>query len=108
MAAPPEGKKRARNMKFKLLAGAALAAVFAAGAAQAAEPGWYGAVDLGWHWDTRFEVKSANPAPNATPYKWNLGQKDDWAGFGRLGYQFNPNWRVELEVGYKGGDIRGV
>ncbi|MCE2987711.1 MAG: hypothetical protein LW830_07635, partial [Phenylobacterium sp.] len=35
-------------MKFKLLAGAALAAVTIASGASAREVGWYGAVDLGY------------------------------------------------------------
>src|SRR3546814_1411813 len=41
-----EGNERALIMKFKLLAGAALAAMFAATGASA-QVGWYGAVDLG-------------------------------------------------------------
>ena len=49
-------------MKLKLLAGAAMAAVFAAGTASAQE-GWYGAVDIGWHMPIDFEVTSTNNAP---------------------------------------------
>ena len=30
---------------------------------------------------------------------------DGWAAFARLGYRFNPSWRVELEGGYRSGDI---
>ena len=52
-------------MKLQLLAGVALAAVFAAGAASAQETGWYGAVDLGYHWPTEFETQSSNNAANA-------------------------------------------
>ena len=48
-------------MKLKLLAGAAMAAAFAASGAMAQE-GWYGAVDLGYHWPTEFKVTSSNNA----------------------------------------------
>jgi opacity protein-like surface antigen len=45
-------------MKFNLLAGAALAAVFAASGASAQDTGWYGAVDLGYHWPEGAEFES--------------------------------------------------
>ena len=60
-------------MKLKLLAGAAMAAVFAASGA-AAQEGWYGAVDLGWHWPDDYENKSSNNAPNGAPYVWDFNQ----------------------------------
>jgi OOP family OmpA-OmpF porin len=94
-------------MKFKLLAGAALAAVASASVAQAAE-GWYGAVDIGYHWPDSISAESSNNAANGAPYRWDFNQDDDWAAFGRLGYQFNSNWRVELEIGYRPGDIDSV
>jgi OOP family OmpA-OmpF porin len=94
-------------MKFKLLAGAALAAVAAASGASAAE-GWYGAVDLGYHMPNSLKADSSNNAANGQPYRWRFDQKDDWAAFARLGYQFNSNWRVELELGYRPGDIDSV
>ncbi|WP_461344664.1 outer membrane protein, partial [Brevundimonas sp. GN22] len=31
-----------------------------------------------------------------------------WAAFARLGYRFNPNWRAEIEGGYRSGDIGTV
>ncbi len=97
-------------MKLKLLAGAALAAAFAAsGAAHAqATEGWYGAADIGYHWPDEFQVDSANNAPNGAPYIWDFNQKKDWTGFARLGYKLNNHWRVELEVGYRPGDIDSV
>ena len=49
-------------MKFKLLAGAALAAVFAASGASAQVAGWYGAVDLGYHLPEGIEADSSNKA----------------------------------------------
>src|SRR5258708_4828490 len=94
-------------MKFKLLAGAAMAAVFAASGASA-QVGWYGAVDLGYHWPEGIEGKSSNNSALGTPYIWTFSQKDDWAGFARLGYQFDEHWRVELEAGYRPGDISSV
>lgn len=93
-------------MKLKLLAGVAMATAFAASAASA-QVGWYGAVDLGWHWPEEMTVKSAAPVAGA-PLDWNISGKDDWAGFARLGYQLNDNWRVEFELGYRGGDIAAV
>ncbi|WP_304186482.1 OmpA family protein [Phenylobacterium aquaticum] len=92
-------------MKFKLLAGAALAAVFTASGAAAQEPGWYGAVDLGYHTPDAGEMTSSNNSAAGAPYTWDLKQKDDWAGFARLGYQLNDHWRVELEGGYRSGDV---
>ncbi|MDB5424593.1 MAG: OmpA family protein, partial [Phenylobacterium sp.] len=94
-------------MKFKLLAGAALAAVFAASGASA-QVGWYGAVDLGYHWPDGIEGTSSNNAANAAPYNWDFNQQKDWAGFARLGYQLTDHWRVELEAGYRSGDIDSV
>src|SRR5882672_8803673 len=105
--AAAEGNERALIMKFKLLAGAAMAAAFAAPGA-AAQVGWYGAIDLGYHWPEGISATSTNLAANAVPYNWRFNQKDNWAGFGRLGYQFTDHWRVELEGGYRPGDIKSV
>ena len=76
-------------MKFKLLAGAAMAAVFAASGASA-QVGWYGAIDLGYHWAEGIKGDSSNLAANGIRYTWRFNQEDDWAGFARLGYQFRP------------------
>ena len=102
------GQERALNMKFKLLAGAALAAVCAASGASAQDAGWYGAVDLGYHWPDSFELESKNTSANGKPYVWNLSQEEDWTGFARLGYRVNSNWRVELEGGYRPGDVDSI
>src|ERR1700736_2394423 len=90
-----EGNERALRMKFKLLAGAALVAVFTASSA-AAQVGWYGAADIGYHWPEGLKGTSSNLAANGIPYTWKFSQKDDWTGFARLGYQVTDNWRVEL------------
>jgi OOP family OmpA-OmpF porin len=95
-------------MKLQLLAGVALAAVFAAGAASAQETGWYGAVDLGYHWPEGITPNRTLNAPDGAPYHWTWSTDDDWAGFVRLGYQFNPNWRAEVEGGYRPGDLTSV
>src|SRR3954470_5560865 len=94
-------------MKFKLLAGAALAVVFSAGSA-AAEVGWYGAADIGYHWPEAMRAHSSNLAANGIPYTWDFNQKDDWTGFARLGYQVSDHWRVELEVGYRPGNVSSI
>ena len=95
-------------MKFKLLAGAAMAAAFAATGA-AAQVGWYGAIDLGYHWPESIEAdSSANNPVTGAPYQWRVNQEDDWAGFARLGYQLNEHWRVEAEIGYRTGDIESI
>jgi outer membrane protein OmpA-like peptidoglycan-associated protein len=95
-------------MKFKLLAGAALVAVFAATGASAQVNGLYGAVDLGWHSPEGIEAESSNNAPDGRPYNWTFDSEDAMVGFARLGYRINPNWRVELEGGYRPGDLTTV
>ena len=95
-------------MKLQLLAGVALAAVFAAGAASAQETGWYGAVDLGYHWPEGINTESELNLRDGAPAHWTWSTDDDWAGFVRLGYQFNPNWRAEVEGGYRPGDLTSV
>jgi OmpA-OmpF porin, OOP family len=95
-------------MKLKLLAGAALAAAFMATAVSAQDIGWYGAVDLGWHTMAGIKTESDQNAADAQHYKWTYSTDDDWTGFVRLGYQFTPNVRVELEGGYRPGDVDSI
>ena len=95
-------------MKLNLLAGAALAAVFAASGVSAQETGWYGAVDLGYHWPQSVKTESDQNAPDGAHYHWAWKSEKDWTGFVRLGYQFNPNWRAEVEGGYRPGDLKSV
>ena len=60
-------------MKLKLLAGAALAALCfgGVGAAQAEPDGWYGAVDVGYHWPDGYKYSSSGvsttPRSHASP-----------------------------------------
>ena len=84
-------------MKVKLLAGVAMAGLFAAGAASADPNGWYGAIDAGYHM-----------ADAETAAGFDIEVDDDWAGFARLGYRFTPNWRVELEGGYRPGEVESI
>lgn len=95
-------------MKFKLLAGVALAAVCAASGVSAQETGWYGAVDLGYHFPTGLKTESDLNAPDGAHYHYEWAADSDWTGFVRLGYQFTPNWRAELEGGYRPGDLVSV
>ncbi|MGO4410455.1 outer membrane protein, partial [Brevundimonas sp. M-11_2] len=90
-------------MKLKLLASVAAAGLFAAGAASAEPDGWYGAVDAGYHFKDKFDLKSST-----TNEEWKWEVNPGWAAFARLGYRFNPNWRAELEGGYRSGDIGKV
>src|ERR1700709_583952 len=94
-------------MKLNLLAGAAIAAAFVATGASA-QVGWYGAVDLGYHWPDGIKGTSSNNSATGNPYIWDFNQEDDWAAFARLGYQLTDHWRVELELGYRSGDIDSV
>lgn len=91
-------------MKFQLLAGVAVVALCAASgaSAQSATSGWYVAGDVGYH--APKDVK----ATSSTGYNWKFSQDEDWAGFGRLGYKFTPNWRLEAEYGYRNSDITAV
>ena len=106
-------------MRTTLLAGAALAAVLAAGTGAQAQPFdflnmslvtppppngfFYVGADGGWHelYDNRISTHSSGLNAAGAPYSWRLSEQHNgsWAAFGRVGYQFTPNWRVELEGG---------
>jgi outer membrane protein OmpA-like peptidoglycan-associated protein/opacity protein-like surface antigen len=84
-----------------LASGAAAAMALSAGAASADPLGWYGAIDAGWHKAENVEAWDLDGAGS----NYEVDVAEDWAAFGRLGYRFDQNWRVELEGGYRGGDI---
>src|SRR6185437_5267711 len=86
-------------MKLKLLAGVAAVVAFSATGAMAQNLGWYGAVDLGYHWPKEIDVDTANAGT------FEIDPNNGWAGFGRLGYQMSPNIRAEGELGYRPSDI---
>ncbi|TFW00654.1 porin family protein, partial [Brevundimonas sp. S30B] len=92
------------RVKTLILASSAAGALaLSAGAASAEPNGWYGAIDAGWHTIDPLALESS-----ATGVEWDWEVNDGWAAFARLGYRFNPNWRVELEGGYRSGDIGTV
>ncbi|WP_029414904.1 outer membrane beta-barrel protein, partial [Brevundimonas bacteroides] len=93
-------------MRFKTLflaSSAAAALALSAGAASAEPDGWYGAIDAGYH-----QMDDINAESSTTGVNWNYEVNNGWAAFARLGYRFNPNWRVELEGGYRSGDVGTV
>ena len=92
------------RMKTIVLASSAAAALaLSAGAASAEPNGWYGAIDAGYHM-----IDDINAESSTTGANWNYEVNDGWAAFARLGYRFNPNWRAELEGGYRSGDVGKV
>jgi len=93
------------RIKTVFLASSAAAAIaLSAGAASAEPDGWYGAVDAGYH----HMEDGINAESQTTGNNWNFEVNDGWAAFARLGYRFNPNWRVEVEGGYRSGDVGKV
>src|SRR5690606_1222222 len=97
-----EQKTKEIQMKVKLLASVAAVGVLAAGAVSAQpSSGWYGAIDAGAHWADDVEAQS-----ELGP-QWDIEASPNggWTALGRIGYRINPNWRMELEGGYRSGDI---
>ena len=98
-------------MKLKLLAGAAVAGVFAAAGAyaQPADSGWYGAIDVGAHQAMPLDTTSQfSQFPGAPPAALTVFTNDNFAGFARVGYKISPHVRVELEAGYRPANLRSV
>src|SRR5882757_898391 len=93
-------------MKLTLMAAFAVTALAAATGASAnvLTPGVYVAGDFGYHWPAKLE---AQPTIGSGPLV-DFKQQNDWLAFGRIGYAFNPNWRLELEGGYRPSDIDRV
>ena len=92
-----------RMKTFVLASSAAAAMALSAGAASAEPNGWYGAIDAGFKFDHDIKAESST-----TGASWDYEVNQGWAAFARLGYRFNPNWRVELEGGYRSGDVGKV
>ncbi len=78
-------------------------AVTAATGAAAQDTGWYGALDIGYH---RTETQTLHSSGMA--YNLTIGHSDSWAGFARVGYKLSPNLRLELEGGYRPGDVGSI
>jgi len=97
-------------MKLKLLGGVALAGLLAATAANAdpAPTGWYGAVDIGAHFPDRLDTTSSVNEDAFGPYNFQFSQDVNWVGFARIGYKLSPHLRIELEGGYRPGNISSI
>src|SRR5580692_1578711 len=89
-------------MRMRLLGGAAMAIAFAASGASATEDGWYGALDVGYHKNEHMNAYSSGLANDV------ISTYGDVIGFGRVGYRFSPYLRLELEGGYRAGDIKHI
>jgi OOP family OmpA-OmpF porin len=90
-------------MKMMLMAAAGAIALTAATGAAAQVNGLYVAGDIGYHSGEIEDASSSTGAAN-----WSFSPDEDWAGFGRIGFRFSPNVRLELEGGYRPGDIESV
>src|SRR5665213_3475880 len=95
-------------MKMKLLTGAAVAAAFAASGAFAQDSGWYGAIDLGGHHLNPISAAVTIPDVVASDGFTARVNKIDFAGFLRLGYRVSPHLRLELEGGYRRGELKSL
>ena len=102
-------------MRYKLLAGAALATVLAASGAFAQggmwqndgwrpDHGWYGAIDLGGHKTLPIDL-AVTPTQSGDGDGFSARTNLDWDGFVRLGYRISPHFRIELEGGYRHGGL---
>src|SRR5665213_537636 len=94
-------------MKLKLLAGAAVATVFAASGAFAQDSGWYGAIDIGGHHQNGFHGAFAPTGTDADGFNFRVHDVE-LLGFGRIGYRISPHVRIELEGGYRHGGIQSA
>ncbi|NOT39425.1 MAG: outer membrane beta-barrel protein [Alphaproteobacteria bacterium] len=107
-------------MKAKgiLLATVAGVSIAAASQSSAHHQGWYVGLEAGVNWiddtsvlfeRTRFTAVEIE-SESARSSWWNgnssgsLEFDTGWAGFATVGYGFEKNWRVELELGYRDND----
>ncbi len=90
-------------MKLKTLLLGAAASLALAGSAHAA--GLYVGLDAGGNWlqDTEFDF--ASTPPTITDFD-NAAESDNgWAVLATVGFGFAPQWRSEVELGYRAQDI---
>jgi opacity protein-like surface antigen len=71
--------------------------------ASAQDTGFYVAGDLGYHAPTKIAS-----SVEGTNENWEWGVHNNADGFLRLGYAFDSNWSVELEGGYRPGDLSSI
>jgi outer membrane protein OmpA-like peptidoglycan-associated protein len=80
----------------------AVASVALAGAAGAANPGWYLGLEGGANW-----IDDWSPLVGkgqVADVQFDTG----WAAIGSIGYAFTQNWRTEVEFGYRKNEISAV
>jgi outer membrane protein OmpA-like peptidoglycan-associated protein len=93
-------------MKMKLMAAAGAVALTVASGAAAQVNGLYVAGDVGYH-QADLETTSSRNGP-AGPVNWSFSPDGQVAGFGRVGFRFSENLRIELEGGYRPGEFDRV
>lgn len=107
-------------MKAKgiLLATVAGVSIVAASQSSAHQRGWYVGVEAGVNWiddtsvifsrngfsDLVIESESARSSWWGGNSSGSLDFDTGWAGFATVGYGFEKNWRIELELGYRDND----
>ena len=106
-------------MKTSLFLGAAAAAMLVSSAASAQT--WYSpntwlqggqfyvGADGGQHFPEAFKAESTRVGSDGIRPSWRFGaDNNNWAAFGKAGYAFDNGFRVELEYGYRSGDLSSV
>jgi OmpA-OmpF porin, OOP family len=70
------------------------------------QPGWYGAIDLGFRQSNGGFRGTSTDALGGMPALWDLSQQSiNFAGYVRAGFQFSAHWRAEAEFGYHPSNI---
>ncbi len=106
---------KARGILLATVAGVSIAA---ASQSSAHHQGWYVGLDAGVNWiddtsvifqrqsfsDVMIESESLRSSYWGGNSSGKLDYDTGWAGFATVGYGFEKNWRVELELGYRNND----
>jgi OOP family OmpA-OmpF porin len=106
-------------MKTKLFFGAATAALLLSSAASAQSwysPGtwfqdgqWYVGADGGYHFPEALKGESTRVGSDGIRPSWKFGSdNDNYAVFAKGGYAFSNGLRLELEYGYRNGDLDSI
>lgn len=86
---------------FSIAAGAALLGVASAHAT--IDRGWYVGLEAGWN---GLQDVGAVAVPDGGPtFTGDVELDGGWAALMTGGYAFTPNWRVELELGFRSNDV---
>lgn len=83
-----------------LLLGTALSLSFAATAAANERHGWYVGLEAGW--------VHVNDTEMPNWFYQEIQFENRWGALGTVGFAFNGNWRMELEVGYRNNDVHQI